>query len=137
MRQFVHPSPSLQSCASSFRGGGIGACTHRNDQTINESLNGVNRQPSKKFIFYRQSSKMQIDTVKKFPGISILLFFPISADRHGLLAPEESSSKLENQFPCSQKHSFQTLQDLRTCLYLKIFPNFICGRQGQPLKHNS
>ena len=49
---------------------------------------------------------MQIDTVKKFPGISILLFFPISADRHGLLAPEESSFKLENQFPCSQKHSF-------------------------------
>ena len=87
-------------------GGGIGACTHRNDQTINESLNGVNRQPSKKFIFYRQPSKMQIDTVKKFRGISILLFFPISADRHGLLAPEESSSKLENQFPCSQKHSF-------------------------------
>ena len=107
MRQFVHPSPSLQSGASSFRGGGgIGGCTHRNDQTINESLNGVNRQPSKKFIFYRQPSKMQIDTVKKFPGISILLFFPISADRHGLLAPEESSSKLENQFPCSQKHSF-------------------------------
>ena len=105
MRQFVHPSPSLQSCASSFRGG-IGACTHRNDQTINESLNGVNRQPSKKFIFYRQPSKMQIDTVKKIRGISILLFFPISADRHGLLAPEESSSKLENQFPCSQKHSF-------------------------------
>ena len=32
----------------------------------------VSRQ--KKFIFYRQPSKMQIDTVKKFPGISILLF---------------------------------------------------------------
>ena len=69
-------------------GGGIGACTHPNDQTINESLNGVNRQPSKIFIFYRQPSKMQIDTVKKFRGISILLFFPISADLHGLLAPE-------------------------------------------------
>ena len=49
---------------------------------------------------------MQIDTVKKFRGITILLFFPISDDRHGLLAPEESISKLENQFPCSQKHSF-------------------------------
>jgi len=77
MRQFVPPSPSLQSCASRFgeEGKGIGACTHPNDQTINESLNGVNRQPSKKFIFYRQPSKMQIDTVKKFRGISILLFF--------------------------------------------------------------
>ena len=63
----------------------------------------VSRQKS--LFFYRQPSKMQIDTVKKFPGISILLFFPISADRHGLLA-EESSSKLENQFPCSQKYSF-------------------------------
>ena len=32
-----------------------------------------------------------------------LTCFTISADRHGLLAPEK---KLENQFPCSQKHSF-------------------------------
>ena len=74
--------------------------------TIYDSLNGVNRQPSKKFTFYRQPSKMQIDTVKTCQGISILLSFPISADRHGFPTPAESSSKLENQFLCFQKHSF-------------------------------
>ena len=35
-----------------------------------------------------------------------MLLFGISADRHGLQAPEESSSELENQFPFTQKHSF-------------------------------
>ena len=77
-----------------------------------------------------------------------LACFSISADRaplkqsilshrHGLLAPEESSSKLENQFPCSQKHSYYTLQDLKTCLYLKLFWNFMSERPRQPPKHNS
>ena len=42
--------------------------------TIYESLNGVDRQPSKKFIFYRQPSKMQIDTVKKFQSCFLFLF---------------------------------------------------------------
>ena len=105
MRQFVHLSPSLQSCASSFRGGleHVPIVMIKPLMRVSMALT-VSRQ--KKFTFYRQPSKMQIDTVKKFRGISILLFFPISADRHGLLAPEESSSKLENHFPCSQKHSF-------------------------------
>ena len=61
----------------------------------------------------------------------------ILSHRHGLLAPEESSSKLENQFPCSQKHSFWTLQDLKTCVYLKVFWNFMNERPRQPPKHNS
>ena len=72
-----------------------------------EGLNRVNRQPSKKVTFYRQPSKMQIDI--NCPKISkhfSLAFFSISADHHGLLAPEESSSKMENHFPCSQKHPF-------------------------------
>ena len=43
---------------------------------------------------------------KKISRYFKLAFFPISADRHSLLAPEEYSSKMENQFPCSQKHSF-------------------------------
>jgi len=72
--------------------------------TVRQPSNGLifNRKPSKKVIFYRQQSKMQIASFKEFQSC----LFGISADRHGLLAPEESSSKLENQFPCSQKHSF-------------------------------
>ena len=44
-----------------------------------------------------------IEAVKKFQDTSILLFlvFSISADRQGLLDPEKSSSKMENQFLCS------------------------------------
>ena len=34
-----------------------------------------------------------------------LAYFSISDDRHEPLTPEESRSKLQNQFPCSQKHS--------------------------------
>ena len=68
-----------------------------------EGLNRVNRQPSKKVTFYRQPSKMQIDiNCPKISSHFSLAFFSISADHHGLLAPEESSSTLtlENQFPC-------------------------------------
>ena len=74
-----------------------------------DGLNKVNYQPSKKVTFYRQPSKMQIDRDINCPKISrhfSLAFFSISADHHGLLAPEESSSKIENHFPCSQKHPF-------------------------------
>ena len=46
----------------------------RSSLTIYESLNGVDRQPWKKFIFYRQPSKMQIDTVKKFRSCFLFLF---------------------------------------------------------------
>ena len=42
---------------------------------LQEGLNGVNRQSSKKVIFYRQPSKMKIDiSCQTFQGISILLF---------------------------------------------------------------
>ena len=72
-----------------------------------DGLNGVNRQPSKKVTFYRQPSKMQIDiNCPKILRHFSLAFFSISADHHGLLAPEESSSKMENHFPCAQKHPF-------------------------------
>ena len=60
----------------------------------------------------------------------------ISADLHGLLAPEEFLH-LKNYRPCCQKHSLWTSQDLTTLLYLKIFGNFICERPRQPPKHNS
>ena len=46
---------------------------------------------------------MQIDiNCPKISSHFSLAFFSISADHHGLLAPEESSSTLtlENQFPC-------------------------------------
>ena len=55
-----------------------------------QSSNGLkfNRQPSKNVICYRQSPKRRlILTVKKFEGISNLF---ISADLHGILAPEQS-----------------------------------------------
>ena len=45
--------------------------------TIYDSLNGVNRQPSKKFTFYRQPSKMQIvpsKRVKVFQSCFLFLF---------------------------------------------------------------
>ena len=58
----------------------------------------------KKVIFYRQLSKMQIDIsrqkVSRHFNLAFLVF-SISADRQGLLAPEKSSSKMENQFLCS------------------------------------
>ena len=64
----------------------------------------VNRQPSKKVIFYGQLRQkcMLTLTVKKFQSISNLT---ISADLHGILAPKEFLN-LKNQFPCSQKHTF-------------------------------
>ena len=65
----------------------------------------ASRQKWLLFTVNRQKCRL-ILIVQKFQGISILLFFSISADHHGLLAPEESSSTLENQFPCSQKHPF-------------------------------
>ena len=49
-----------------------------------------------------------------------LLFLTISADLHGILAPEEYPN-WKNQFPYSQKHSLLALQDLTTYLYLKIY----------------
>ena len=52
----------------------------------------------------RQNCRL-ILTVKSFKAFQTC-FISISADRHGLLAPDESNSKLENQFPCSQKHTF-------------------------------
>ena len=61
----------------------------------------------------------------------------ISADLHGLMAPEESLH-LKNHCPCCQnplsKH-YKTLQ--LNLLYLKIFGNFISERLRQPPKHNS
>ena len=57
----------------------------------------------KRLIFTVSLQKCQlILTVKKFQGI---LNLTISADPHGILAPEESLN-CKNQFPCSQKHSF-------------------------------
>ena len=80
-----------------------------------ESLNGIERQPSrthglkinrqplKKVIFYHQPSKMQIKiNCQMFQGISDL---SISTDFHGILAPEESLN-WRNHFSCSQKHFF-------------------------------
>ena len=69
-------------------------------KTIGKKNLTANRQ--KGLYFYPQQSKMQIASFKEFQSC----LFGISADRHGLLAPEESSSKLENQFPCSQYYSF-------------------------------
>ena len=51
----------------------------------------------------RQNCRL-ILTVKSFKAFQTC-FISISADRRGLLDPDESNSKLENQFPCSQKHS--------------------------------
>ena len=64
-----------------------------------------NRQPLKKRYFLPSTVK-NTDGHLSSQGIFILLFLSVSADRHGLLAHEASSSKLENQFPCSEKYSF-------------------------------
>ena len=106
---------------------------------LQEGLNGVNRQPSNGLKFNRQPSKKDIFTVKRlkcvliltakaFKGISNLT---ISADFHGLLAPEKSLNWI-NLGPCCQKQSLWTLQDLTTCLYVKVFWNYVCKRPRQP-----
>ena len=59
--------------------------------------------------------KTVIFTLKKF---RVLQISPFQLIFHGLVS--RKISKLENQFPCSQKHILQTLQDLTTSLYLKI-----------------
>ena len=62
---------------------------------------GLTASRQKRLFFYRQPSKMQIDiNCPKISSHFSLTFFSISADHHGLLAPEESSSTLANQFPC-------------------------------------
>ena len=71
----------------------------------------------KRVIFYPQ----------KVQGTSNL---SISADLPRTTVPRKIS-KLENQFPCSQKHTLQTLQDLTTCLYLKMCWNFIVLRKAK------
>ena len=48
-------------------------------------------------------------TVKIFKTVN-LAFFSISGDRHGLLAPEISRSRLEDQFPCSLLDITTTLE---------------------------
>ena len=58
----------------------------------------------------------------------------ISADFHGLFAPEESFN-CKNHWPLA--HPLWTLQHLTTFLPLKRFRNFIrCERPSQPSKHN-
>ena len=76
------------------------------------NLNGfiVNRQPSKKVIFYgqfRQKCEVNINrqNVSKYFNSN----FTISADLHGILAPKEFLN-WKNQFLCSQKHTFLTLK---------------------------
>ena len=61
----------------------------------------------------RQKCRL-ILTIIKFSDISN---FIISADLHGLRAPEESLN-WKTQYTCSQKHTRKTLQDLK-CLYFK------------------
>ena len=96
---------------------------------LQEGLNGVNRQPSKKDIFTVKRLKCAVIlTAKAFKGISNLT---ISADFHGLLAPEKSLNWI-NLGPCCQKQSLWTLQDLTTCLYVKVFWNYVCKRPRQP-----
>ena len=101
-----------------------------------EGLNGVyrqlsnglkiNRQPSKKLFFSVNHQKCRSRlTVKKFQSISNLKshYFTGWSSRN---SGSKGISKLENRFPCSQtKTSFKTLQYLTTCLYVKIFRNFI------------
>ena len=116
----------------------------RQVSVLQEARNGVNRQPSNGLKFNRRPTKKVIFTVNrqkcrliitinKFPDISNLT---ISADLHGPLAPEEFLN-WKSQFSCSQKHSPLTLQKLATCLYLRLFRNFIGERPRQPQKHNS
>ena len=83
--------------------------THRfitgGSQWVNrQPTNGLkfNRQPSKKDIFTVKRLKcVVILTAKAFKGISNLT---ISADFHGLLAPEKYLNWI-NLGPCSQKQS--------------------------------
>ena len=92
-----------------------------------------NRQPSKTVIFLPSTVK----NAEKFQqNISNLAFLSISADFHGLLAPEDwiASVKLENQFlgQFSKTDSFYIVP-----LYLKLFPNFVSERPRKPPKHIS
>ena len=89
--------------------------------TGQESLNGVNCQPSnvRKFKRHRQKNYFLftvnrqkcrlILTVKKFQDYGLLFQvianLTISADLQGILAPEETL-KGKNQFPCSEKILF-------------------------------
>ena len=106
---------------------------------LQEDLNGDNRQPSNGLKFNRQPSKKDIFTVKRlkcvviltakaFKGISNLT---ISADFHELLAPEKSLNWI-NLGPYCQKQSLWTLQDLTTCLHVKVFWNYVSKRPRQP-----
>ena len=66
----------------------------------------------------------------------LLLFFSISADLHGLLAPEESPIKAEK----TSSHILKTLLDItrpqNLLIHPKIFRNCISKRPRQPPKHN-
>ena len=89
--------------------------------TGQESLNGVNCQPSnvRKFKRHRQKNYFLftvnrqkcrlILTVKKFQAYGLLFQvianLTISADLQGILPPEETL-KWKNQFPCSEKILF-------------------------------
>ena len=88
-----------------------------------EGLNGVNRRPSNGLKFNRQLSKMQIDINRQKGSrpFKSCFFLSISADSHGLLALEECQTR--KPVPMFSKRSLQTLQDLRTCSYLKLFRN--------------
>jgi len=87
-------------------------CTYQEGliRVNHQPLNGLksNRLPSKKVIFYRQQSKMQININRQtFRGISNLT---ISSDLHGLLAPEAS-------FKWTTSHVLKTLSLNITKLY--------------------
>ena len=90
-------------------------------KTVNrQPSNGlkISRQPSKRLFFHRQPSKMEIKINRQM--VSRYFKSHYFGDLPRVPAPEKSLN-WRNQFPCSQKHSFQTLQDLKKPTYISTY----------------
>ena len=96
----------------------------------------VNRQKKKVIFTLNRQKFIALLTVETLPGISNLT---ISADLHRLLAFSRNllTGKTRLHVVLQNTLSRHYLQDLTTCLNLKIFQNFMCERPRQPPKHNS
>ena len=67
--------------------------------------------------------------VKRFQGISNFAISPV--DLHGILAPEESIH-WKNQFPCSQKYFFCTIQFQNLLISENISEYYLSARPRKP-----
>ena len=83
------------------------------------------------YFFYRQPSKMH-------SNINRHNVLTISADLHGLLAPEESLH-LKNHWPYCQNTLSEHYKTLQLCYVLKYLDILkkLCERPRQPPQHNS